>query len=361
MLQKGNAWYVRHYEAYFDRVYVAYVFGSPHQPVASGTTTLVSLGTGRGTKIDLALAPYRLYQFARRIKPTHYISHDIVYSWWVCKLVKALLGAKVFLMPVCIPEEIYAITGRSMSGFLPIWLEREFIFYSFSSADKVLTALNFERMARYLSSISSIRKKLIIIDVLPDPLPSKGFFEKLETADKKIERNDFVLVHVGRLHREKMVEDLIAMMASLRGLNVKLNLIGDGPEKTRLEGLASELDVKRMVNFVGSVSNEDLPDHLLAADVYVSPYTASALREAALCGLPIIAYDMGGGHAQLEHEKNALLVPCRDHKEMARQVVRLMRDRELRGRLSRNAKELAWRIWSPLALGESVRKAFKDS
>jgi hypothetical protein len=67
MLAKGNVWYVRHYEAYFDRVYVAYMFGSPHEPVTNGNTTLVSLGSGRGQKMDLARAGIVMISFNQKI------------------------------------------------------------------------------------------------------------------------------------------------------------------------------------------------------------------------------------------------------------------------------------------------------
>jgi glycosyltransferase involved in cell wall biosynthesis len=85
-----------------------------------------------------------------------------------------------------------------------------------------------------------------------------------------------------------------------------------------------------------------------------------SLREAALCGLPVVAYDMDWLHGFLKHEETAIMIPPGDHDEMGRQVLRLCSDAELRERLSRNVKELAWRLWSPLGLRESLRQMFEN-
>jgi hypothetical protein len=151
MLDKGNVLYVRHYETYFDRVYVAYLIGGPHDPVDCGSTTLLSLGTGKSNRVDLILGPLRLYKIARRIRPTVYLTSDVVFSWWVNSLCRVLLHAKFYLLPVCIPEQIYASTRRSLSNFLPIWLERVFTFLSFAQAGTILTGRSFGGLIDSLS------------------------------------------------------------------------------------------------------------------------------------------------------------------------------------------------------------------
>jgi len=368
MLRKGNVWYIRRYEEYFDRVYVAYVFGRPHEPVVSGNTILVSLAGRRGGKINILLAPYRIYRFARRIRPTVYLNSDLVYSWWTCALVKYLFGAKIYLIPVCIPEEIYKSIGLSMSGSLPIWLERLFIRLSFASADHIVAGRHTGKLADWLQSSRLLRRKLIVVDTIVDELPSNGFFRNLRAGRGRDSRRigksgSFVLVYVGRLHKEKLVEDLVRMMAKTKescdyGIQIRLNLIGEGPEKTRLERLARELGVGTMIRFVGSIPNEDLPKHLLDADVFVSTLTGTALREAALCGLPIVAYNFDWIQGLLKHEKTALLVRSGNYQGMASQVLRLVCDEKLRSRLSRNVRVLAERLWSPEGLRESLSQAF---
>lgn len=78
MARKGNVWYVRHYEAYFDEVYVVYLMGDEKKIVFQGDTHLISLGSGRN-KFDLFFAPYRLLKLCRKVKPTSYLTADLVF------------------------------------------------------------------------------------------------------------------------------------------------------------------------------------------------------------------------------------------------------------------------------------------
>jgi glycosyltransferase involved in cell wall biosynthesis len=181
---------------------------------------------------------------------------------------------------------------------------------------------------------------------------------------RKIGREEpFKLLYVGRLHREKLVDDLVEMMmvlqknvTSLRP--VKLYLVGDGPQKVHLCRLADSLKVASLIEFVGPVLNQDLPRYLVSSDVFVSPLTGQSLREAAIAGLPVVAYDMDWVSGFLKHEETALMVRPGDCQEMARQVLRLMTDDTLRASLSRNIKELGLNLWVPRGLRDCLDEAF---
>jgi glycosyltransferase involved in cell wall biosynthesis len=359
MLEKGNVWYVRHYEAYFDRVYVAYTFGGPHEPVADGNTTLFSLSTRRGHKIDLVSAPYQIYMLARRIRPTSYLTADLVYSWWMCLLARTLLGAKIFLMPVCMPEQIYKSTGKSMSG-LPLWLERMFLKLSFLFSYRVLTGRNISTFINWLSSTSLTRHKLVIIDTLVEELPSIEFYKCLgDEVTPSHPEDGFNILYVGRLHKEKMVKDLIGMLRLIqeKGLRARLRIVGDGPERQNLEELATNIGVREKIDFIGSRPSEDLVDYYKHADVFVSPLTGTSLREAALCGTAVVAYDIDWVRGFLVGEENALLAKAGNVEELAQQVVRVLTDRQLRYKIARNLQKLALEYWRP----EKVRIALKQA
>ena len=98
MLAKGNVWYVRHYEKYFDEVHVVYLFGEKGQSYSQGQTHLTSIaGSFGGSAFDLLLAPYRLLLFARKIKPSSYLTADIVFTWWTSLFVRIMLNARIVL------------------------------------------------------------------------------------------------------------------------------------------------------------------------------------------------------------------------------------------------------------------------
>jgi glycosyltransferase involved in cell wall biosynthesis len=366
MLAKGNVWYVRHYEAYFDRVQVAYLLGGPIGSRAQGGTTLVALGSGRQI-VDLLLSPWRLFRFARRVRPSAYLTADQVFGWWTSLLVRMLLRARVRLMPVCQPEVIYAATGRALSS-LPIPIERLFVRLSFASADRVLTARAFGSFVEWLRGDASAARKLIVVDTIAEALPGMGFLEEVRRRAAHADPAGAVgteVIYVGRLSSEKLVDDLLKMVATLAhtgGLppGTRLRLIGDGPERPRLEALARELGIVDHVEFVGVIPNEDLPQHLLRARAFVSTLTGTSLREAALCGLPVVAYDIDWLSGLLVHEQNALLVPHRDFVALGRELRRLLGDAALRRRLSENIRGLARQLWSTESVASSLAMAFPD-
>lgn len=369
MLNKGNLPYVRHYEAYFDKVYVVYLMGTRKVDFVIGNTTFISLSKGKGIFyqiLNFLLSSVRLLKLAKSVKATHYLTADLVFSWFTSLLIRPFLGAKIILMPVCMPEIIYKNTGRSLSR-LPVWFEKLMIFLSFLSAHKILTGHSFGNFVKWLSKKRIARRKLIVVNKLVESLPSDDFFVTLskEEGNKRYRREGyFILVYVGRLHREKLVCDLIKMMKSIKenyegNKKIILNIIGDGPEKIGLAQMARSYGVDNMVNFIGYVKNEELPHHLLRADVFVSTLTGTALREAAVCGLPIVAYNLDWIVGLLEHEKNALLVTPGDFEGLAYQVMRLYKDSEFRKKLSESSKSLALSLWTPTNMRENLKEIFE--
>lgn len=365
MVQKGNIGYARHYEAYFDKVYVVYLLGRHPERIKQGKTTLISLGKGKRVR-DLLFAPCRIFKLAKEIKPTSYLTADLVFSWWTSILLRWILGAKIILMPVCIPENIYQTSKQTMS-FLPKALERLMTKGCFLSADKVLTTYALGAFVDWLRKEQGARNKLIIIETFPETLPSLGFFEELKKKELKFAKakNNYIsLLYVGRLHKEKLVEDLIWMLKKLKELQPKqefsLTITGDGPEKTHLLELAQSLKIDKNIKFLGYVRNKDLINYYLQADIYVSPLTGTSLREAALCGLPVVAYNTDWIKGLLKHTEHALLVPVRDIEKLAQAVIRLSVDEALRVKIAKNLNTLAWKLWNQENLHSSLKIAFES-
>lgn len=104
------------------------------------------------------------------------------------------------------------------------------------------------------------------------------------------------MLFVGRLDAEKRVEELIRGLAGLPvGLNARLEVIGDGPQRAALTQLAERLEVTDHVVFRGRVSDEQLLRAYSRADVFCMPSIAElqslATLEAMASGLPVVAAD----------------------------------------------------------------------
>jgi glycosyltransferase involved in cell wall biosynthesis len=136
------------------------------------------------------------------------------------------------------------------------------------------------------------------------------------------------------------------------GLPVRLLLVGDGPDRVRVESLIRAGGAADAAILAGMVSPEAIPQHLDACDVLVSPHvqlpggqeffgSPTKLFEYMAAGKAIVASRLGQIGEVLEHERTALLVPPGDVDALAAAIESLVGDPELRVRLGSAAREVA--------------------
>jgi glycosyltransferase involved in cell wall biosynthesis len=360
MLKKGNVWYLRHYEAYFDKIYALYILGARQKPITKGNTTLVAVGTGNRVR-DLFFAPYRIYKFAKKTGPADYLTADPLFLWWTSILIKFLLKAKVYFLPVCMPDELFKNTNKTLLR-IPIWVKKIFLKLSFMAANRVITTKNATIYVKWLKSIRYARNKLQVVDMIVDEMPTMEFYESFGKETANMATKERMILYVGRLNREKMVDDIIKMFACIQKncLDARLRIIGDGLERKSLESMAMALGVKDKVEFLGYKPNGELAQYYKSSDVFVSPLTGSSLREAALCKLPIVAYNIDWVRGFLVHEKNALLVERGDVEGMSRQVVRALQDKELSKNIAETLYGYALEKWDRDKIKIGLEQTFGD-
>ena len=364
MLEKGNVWYVRHYESYFDEVHVAYLTGYWSDTVSRGRTRLISCGRKNGRMwLDLLLAPIQLLRVANRVQPTSYLTADVVFSWWTASLIKLLRRARVVLMPVSIPEEIYASTGQSLSG-IPIWMERLFLKMSCTVADSIILSENATAQIKWLEADPRSVKKLRFVAGTVEEYPPRTFYEGKDKLGKRKEPNSGAaqLLYVGRLHPEKLTLSLIDTMRQLKdeGVDVRLVIAGDGPERAEMEQRAKDLEISDQIVWLGFVQAEQLPELYHQADLFISTVSGTSLREAGLWGLPIVGYDADWVRELLVHEDTALLAGSGDSKGLARQIARALADDDLSARVAGNFHRLASSKWKRARIVEGLRVSFEQ-
>ena len=112
-------------------------------------------------------------------------------------------------------------------------------------------------------------------------------------------------------------------------------IVGEGPERGRLEELARAFELQEFVRFLGH--RDDVPRFLSGADMLVLPSLYEGLPNVALEAMrfskPVVATDAPGTSEAVEHEKTGLLTPVRDFKELARAIRQLVDDPDLGRRL----------------------------
>ncbi|MDP7674912.1 MAG: glycosyltransferase [Dehalococcoidia bacterium] len=162
------------------------------------------------------------------------------------------------------------------------------------------------------------------------------------------------ILFVGRLEPLKGIDNLFRAVASLENLkSITLSVVGgDGnsQEKTRLEALVKKMRLNQTVHFLGPIPQEELPIHYNAADVCVLPsYYESfglAALEAAACGKPVVASEVGGLPAIVNDGVTGYLVPPKRMDVIAERLCELLEDDLLRvhmGTAARiHAESLGW-------------------
>ena len=152
------------------------------------------------------------------------------------------------------------------------------------------------------------------------------------------------LLCVGRLVPEKAQEVLLRAIACHRDDFPTLHgtLVGDGPDRERLEALSHELGIEDRVSLPGAVGQDDIQAYYDQADVFVLPSFAEGLpvvlMEAMAKELPAISTRIAGISELIEDQVTGRLVPPGNRDALARAIREVLEDPEGRERLARNGR-----------------------
>jgi len=156
-----------------------------------------------------------------------------------------------------------------------------------------------------------------------------------------------VIVYAARLSRENGVDVALRAIARVRDEfgPVRLQILGDGPERYRLRELSRSLGIDRNVTWHGWVDFQTLPTYYSAADAFVfagrSGGTPRVLIQAMACGAPVVASAIGGIVDHVEHQQNGLLFASGSSEQLSSELVRLLSEPSLAARLGGAAERYA--------------------
>jgi glycosyltransferase involved in cell wall biosynthesis len=144
-------------------------------------------------------------------------------------------------------------------------------------------------------------------------------------------------------------------------------ILGDGPEWQRLQTLASDLGVSQQVKFWGLLPRDQVLEKLAACSVLVHPSLHDSggwvCLEAMAAGRPIVCLDLGGPAEQVTSEtgfKAAAEHPEAAIAEMAKAMVRLAQDQELRIRMGQAGQQRVRDFYSWNAKGRLLSDLYQD-
>jgi glycosyltransferase involved in cell wall biosynthesis len=233
-------------------------------------------------------------------------------------------------------------------------------------ADRVVG--NSPSVSRLVESEGGVPASRIV--TIPNFLDAEAF-EPVSAAERRrlldelgVPEGAFVVGIVARLSVVKDHRTLLHAVASLRPsiLGLHCVLVGDGPERERIEGLAASLDITDIVHLAGERGQSPNLHALFDVSVLCSTTEAfpNSVLEAMAAARPVVATAVGGTPDAVREGSTGLLVPPRDPSRLADAILRLYREPALRARLGAAGCAVARADYSADAVISQVEALYTD-
>ncbi|MDR3081466.1 MAG: glycosyltransferase [Streptomyces sp.] len=213
---------------------------------------------------------------------------------------------------------------------------KERLFPAYLSLD-ALTALTPEEVAAIGRQVPAVRDRLA---VMPNCVPAASIRSK---------GTNKVVISAGHLTANKNHALLVEAFAQVHAQapDWTLRIYGGGAEKARLRARIEELGLSNSILLMGPTS--PVTPEFGKGSIFVLPSAREAfgnvIVEAMAAGLPVVSTDADHGPRNiLTHGEDGLIVPGGDADEMAKAILQLVRDDELRRKMSENAVRNAERF-----------------
>ncbi|MCX7619527.1 MAG: glycosyltransferase family 4 protein [Acidimicrobiales bacterium] len=210
--------------------------------------------------------------------------------------------------------------------------------YRWSEWDAVFSAVS-EVAAAPIRRIAPNREVLI----LPNGIDNRAW--EIDPSPRDPDR--VVIVSVMRLAPRKRPLQLLKMFKRVRqrvpsNIDLRLVIIGEGPERKSMERYVAAQGLSDAVELTGRLSREQIREVYATADIFVAPANLESFGIAALearcAGLPVVAKARTGIREFVDHGQEGLLADS--DADMVDQLVTLVLDRELRGKITARNREI---------------------
>jgi glycosyltransferase involved in cell wall biosynthesis len=162
----------------------------------------------------------------------------------------------------------------------------------------------------------------------------------------------------------KRTDDVLEAFRLVReqGVDACLCLVGDGPDRERIERRAAELGVIRDTLFLGY--QEDVAPYYAAFDALVLPSanegTPVSVIEALAAETPVVATRVGGVPDVVREGEEGFLVDAGDTAELAERLTRLAGDAQLRRRLGKSGRERVVKRYAVDRLLDDIDRLYRE-
>jgi len=183
-------------------------------------------------------------------------------------------------------------------------------------------------------------------------------------SKKKLNKEYYELLFAGYLYKLKGIEFLIKAMCIIaqERKDVKLRIVGNGPEKQRLIKLTEALNVKGKVTFQGFVPHMEMPKYYQNCDIFCFPTLGEpfgkAIIEAMACAKPVVASNIGGPAEIIQNRKTGILVQPAQPELLAQEILSLLNNEKMMKAMGANARNAVIQKYCWEKIAEKYHKLY---
>ncbi len=290
------------------------------------------------------------------------IQYDLIHSHYWMSGLAAIELSQAWKIPflhmfhtLVLMKNRIAQTPQEMEGEYRILGEKKVI----SKANRIIAATLAEKsQLEFLYEAPSSK-----ISVIPPGVDTRHFYPIPKDEAKEVvgvPEDSHTILFVGRIEPLKGIDKLIQAISiiqkngELQCCPHNLVIIGGEPnakpeemnaEMARLQDMVEDLGIKNFVIFLGKQDQQMLPYYYSASEIVVMPshYESFGMvaLEAMACGTPVVASQVGGLAFLVRDGETGFVVPGNDIQMLAKRLVELIKDKELRNKLGNKSAEYA--------------------
>lgn len=273
----------------------------------------------------------------------------------------------------------YALTARWLGGRIPIlFTEHGRHFPDYPRRKRIFfNRLLLRRRDRVVAVGKAVREALIAnegiradrIEVIYNGIDLDRFSQSNPDRDSVrremgIGPNDLAIIQVARL--DYLKDHLTAVRAiervAARNPHVRLVLVGEGPERQKIEAEVHSRQLTAHVHFLGL--RKDVARLVPAADVFlltsISEGIPLTLIEAMAAGLPVVSTSVGGVPEVVLDRQTGLLAPAGDDSALAEHILSLTTDAAARQRMGQAGRQRAHSLFAEENMHASYRGLYEE-
>jgi glycosyltransferase involved in cell wall biosynthesis len=190
--------------------------------------------------------------------------------------------------------------------------------------------------------------------------------------DRPIERSenkDVIILSVGRLIHLKGFD--LAIRAFAKACrdrdNVRMIIIGEGPDKNRLLKIVNQEKISHKIFFKGNIPHDDVLDEMSRSSIFLFPSLkeggAWVLYEAMVSSLPVICLDIGGPKEIITNQcgiKVKPITPEQTINDLAEALLKLANDPALRIKMGQAGRKRVQEYYTWEKKGEFIKKVYEE-